>query len=170
MTKGTKTGGRIKGSKNKRTLEVERQAELAAERDRLLTEAGLSATSQQVALAKAAGKKLMKDIAFEFAHLFAGLAAFYQPYPSWTRTPDGKLVNGNPNYDEAKFVQYAVLAKDTALGAASFESPKLSAIRVSLPAADLPGQTIDGTVASDPAQRTEQASRAYLRLVKGNGK
>ena len=41
-----------------------------------------------------------------------------------------RTVNDNPNYNEALFEKYAVLAKDTALGAAGYESPKLSAVMV----------------------------------------
>jgi hypothetical protein len=94
-------------------------------------------------LVKQAGVKktlLMKDIAFEFAHVFRSMAAFRQPWPTWhPRIEDGKPVmrngrpvmdNDNPNCDMAEFKEYAKLAVDTALGAASYESPRLSAMMV----------------------------------------
>lgn len=71
--------------------------------------------------------KLMKDIAFDFARLFARLAAHYQPWPSWVDGPNGKPVNANPDFDEDKFKEYAVLAKDTAIAAAAYQSPRLAA-------------------------------------------
>jgi hypothetical protein len=140
MAIGKKTGGKRKGSKNKATLEREAKAraELAAAisaeskaaADRLVA-TGMVTPQAAQEIVDRTPQKLMKDIAFDFARLFAGLAAFYQPYPNWTRDPtSGKLVNGNPNYDAALFKEYAVLAKDTALGAASYESPKLSAVMV----------------------------------------
>jgi len=123
--------GRPRGSKNKATLEKERQAQLAVERERILEEVRVQDAISEVREAKANGRKLMKEIAFDFAHMFAGLAAFYQPYPKWITDPaTGKAVNANPNFNEAKFKEYAVLARDTALGAASYESPKLSAMMV----------------------------------------
>jgi len=122
--------GRKPGSKNKAT--IEREAQVAADRKRIEEIERLRATgaSEVVAAAQTAGVKLMKDIAFDFAQLFAGLAAFYQPYPSWGRDALGKPVNANPNYDEAKFEKYATLATHVALGAAPYQSPRLSAVMV----------------------------------------
>ncbi len=140
--KGTRPSGRRKGSKNKAVIERERAAHLAAERlaefDRLKAEGAKA----EIAAAKTSGIKLMKEIAFDFARLFAGIAAIAQPYQGWHPMigPDGKPVldargrpvmeNDNPHYDEARFKEYGKLAVETALGAASYESPKLSAVMV----------------------------------------
>lgn len=132
-TKETARGGRKKGSRNKTTIERERAAAVATEREKLLKEVRAGEAKDEVIQAVAAGKKMMKEIAFDFAQLFAGIAAFHQPYPSWhPATIDGKavMVNDNPNFNEAKFKEYAKLAVDTALGAAGYESPKLSAVMV----------------------------------------
>lgn len=123
-------GGRTKGTKNKATIEREREAQLATEREKLLQEARAAGVKAEVVQAAASGRKLMKEIAFDFAQMFAGLAAFYQPYPAWHAGPDGKPENDNPNFNEQKFKEYATLAKDTALGAAAYESPRLSAVMV----------------------------------------
>ena len=61
--------------------------------------------------AKLQGKKLMKQIAFDFAELFAGLAAYYQPVPA----ADGTMT-GNPRFNEEKFKEYAVLGYGTRCG------------------------------------------------------
>lgn len=139
---GPKTGGRKPGVKNRLTVEREAKARLDQERLREVDRLRAEGAKAEVAAAQTAGVKLMKEIAFDFARLFAGLAAFYQPYPQWSPQRDsagnpviGKngrpvMINANPNFDEAKFREYAVLAKDTALGAASYESPKLSAVMV----------------------------------------
>ncbi len=125
--KGERRGGRQKGTPNKATQERERQAQLEIEKADLIEKA--RGAKSEVLDAQLAGKKLMKEIAYDFAQLFAGLAAFHQPYPGW-HFEAGKLVNDNPNFDESRFKEYAKLACDTALGAASYESPKLSAVMV----------------------------------------
>jgi hypothetical protein len=70
-------------------------------------------------------------IIFDLAEQFAGLAAYYQPVPA----ADGTLT-GNPRFNEEKFKEYAVLARDTALGAAAYQSPKLAAVAVGVDAND----------------------------------
>ncbi len=141
MAKRPKTpgSGKKRGSKNKTTLEREAlaRAQMAAEieadkraaADRLAA-AGVASPEAAREIVERTPEKLMKEIAFDFARLFAGMAAFYQPYPQWSPGPDGRMRNANPNFDEAKFREYAVLAKDTALGAAAYQSPKLSAVMV----------------------------------------
>ncbi len=126
--KGERRGGRQKGTPNKATQERERQAQLEIQKAELIEKA--RGAKSEVLDAQLAGKKLMKEIAFDFAQLFAGIAAFHQPYPGWHQDASGKWVNDNPNYDEDRFRDYAKLACDTALGAASYESPKLSAVMV----------------------------------------
>jgi hypothetical protein len=123
--KGVRPAGRAKGTKNKATIEREKQAALAAERERMMEIAKLQGTPQAVVDAALAGKKMMKEIAFDFAYIFAGLASQYQPL---TRGPDGISSVRNPNFNEAKFVEYAKLAANIALQAAPFESPKLAAV------------------------------------------
>jgi hypothetical protein len=137
---GQRFGGRAKGTKNKRTLERERLAALGIERAHILEEARAAGASIEVAEAKATGRKLMKDIAFEFAAMFAGIAAYHQPILQQAKNRDGSLAfdkngrpvmeMGNPNYDEAKFLKYGQLATQVALGAAAYESPKLAAVLV----------------------------------------
>lgn len=117
MAKGSKTGGRTAGTPNKATVERALVAQ------------------QQVAEAKAAGRKLGKEIVEDFAHVFASMAAFYQPQPG-VRDAAGKMqMNGNPNANEGKFVEYAKMAVTAGAELANYQSPKLRAILV---AADKP--------------------------------
>jgi hypothetical protein len=123
--------GRKPGVPNRATLEREAEARLGMERERLLLEAKAAEGERAIKEAAAQGRKLMKHIGFDLAHLFAGLAAFYQPYPQWRQDPaSGKAVNANPNFDERKFREYAKLAAETARDFAGYESPKLSAVLV----------------------------------------
>jgi hypothetical protein len=153
--KGTRPAGRRKGSKNKATLEREARAaaDLAkvAELERLA--AGAKDDVQRAAIT---GQRLMKDIAFDFASLFAGLAAYYQPWPDWVRDENGALRNANPNFNEAKFKEYGVLAKDTAIAAAAYQSPRYSAMVVG--ASVVTKVVIEGGMADDftaPAPKGE---------------
>ncbi len=120
---GERRGGRKKGTPNKATIERERAAALELEHQALLKQAEAEAgtAKQDLLVAMAQGRKLMKEIAFDFAHLFAGMAAFYQPTPPGAAQP-------NPNENEPKFNEYARLAVQTAIAAAPFESPKLAAV------------------------------------------
>ena len=159
MAKRPKTpgSGRKKGSKNKAVLEREavaraaleetRRAEAAeaarerADKTARLMTAGVKAADSAAEIVEA-NPKLMKDIAFDFARLWAGMAAFHQPYPTWHPAVDGEgkpildkrgrpiMENDNPNFDEAKFLKYGELATQTALGAAKYQSPSLSAVMV----------------------------------------
>jgi hypothetical protein len=101
---GERRGGRLKGSKNKATIEREIIAE------------------QTLARARMEGKKLGKEILEEFMIVFAGRAAHYQPRP-----PE---LPPNPNADEAKFLAYARLATDCAKSLAPYQSPTFRAIAV----------------------------------------
>lgn len=120
---GERRGGRKPGSKNKKTLEKERVRALAQERELLLMEARAEQAGTEVQVAQAKGKRLMKEVMFEFAHLFAGMAAYYQPTP-----PDSPRINAHAN--EAKFLEYAKLATQVARDAAPYESPRLAAMMV----------------------------------------
>jgi hypothetical protein len=128
IEKGQRCGGRKIGSRNKATIERERTAILALERAKALEEAKAAGVVQELEEAKASGRKLMKEIGFDFAHVFAGLAEFYRPFPQWTVIR--RAVNTNPNYNEAKFKEYAVPATQMARDFAGYESPKLSAVMV----------------------------------------
>jgi hypothetical protein len=162
--KGERRGGRQRGALNKATIERLRQGQIAQEKAELLAQA--NAAKSEVLEAVASGKKLMKEIAFDFAQLFAGLAAFHQPYPTWhegidPRTGERRMLNDNPNFDEARFKEYAKLACDTALGAASYESPKLSAVMVGAAVVNhiqvtggIPDEQDGGLIAAEPGART----------------
>jgi len=140
--KGVRYGGKQKGSKNKATIERERQAQLAAERAALQAEAEAKAGTAvgEMVAAQASGRKLMKEIGFELTQLAAGLMAYYQPWPQWeqARDAEGRLIvdglgrprlrNANPNYDESKFDKYLTMAMGGARDFAAYESPKLAAV------------------------------------------
>jgi hypothetical protein len=128
--RGVKSGGRVKGTPNRVTLEARERARVDQERIAEL-ERQAAGAKDEITRTQLAGKKLMKDIAFDFAAVFAGLAAFYQPVAPLRYDPIQKrVISANPNYDEAKFNQYATLAKDTAIAAAKYQSPSYSAVMV----------------------------------------
>jgi hypothetical protein len=68
------------------------------------------------------GKKLAKDVLEDFMHLFAGMAAVYQP------TAPGQPPN--PHANEAAFKDAAERAIDCADKLAPYQSPKLKTIQV----------------------------------------
>ncbi len=70
------------------------------------------------------GAKLGREVMEEFMHLFAGMAAAYQPLPPGMTATDGRKP------DEVKFLTYAKLAVDVAKDVAEYQSPKLSRIMV----------------------------------------
>lgn len=129
------------GNKNKKTREREREIALAKERQEALLKAeAMSEVDAAIARAAAQGRKLMKDLGMDFTMKFAGLAAYFQPFPEWKVLTDQKgavqydkrgkaiLINVNPNYDEHKFEKYAKLAMDGARDFAVYESPKFAAV------------------------------------------
>lgn len=81
----------------------------------------LAIAERAVADAKASGKKLAKEVLEDFMHLFAGMAAYYQPTPS-------EAPQQNRNGNETKFRDYAVLACSTAADLAKYQSPTFKAI------------------------------------------
>lgn len=105
MARGRKTGGRRRGTPNKATLE---KALVAA---------------RSIADAKAAGKKLAKEVLEDFMLLFAGMAAHFQPV-SPSRAP-------NLYADEEKFLRYSQAAIDCASKLAPYQSPTFKSVAVS---------------------------------------
>ena len=74
--------------------------------------------------ARKRGQKLAREVLDDLMHTFLGMAAKHQPV-----SPGMPLQPGQePN--ETKFVQYAVLARDTAKELAPFQSPKFKSIEV----------------------------------------
>lgn len=147
--------GRTPGAKNKATIERE---ELPLKEMRAAeAEAALRAN----AALPGRPKKLAKEVLDEFMHLFAGMAAFYQP------TPPGVAV-ANRNASETKFVQYARLAVACAESLADFQSARFKAIMVTAAPADnaRPGDDAKVVNMLDQADQST-ASGAYLRMIKG---
>lgn len=107
--KGQRFGGRQKGARNKVTIARALRAE------------------QEIAEAKASGRKMATQVLDEFMHLFAGMAAAYQPLPPGTEIPAGRAP------DEAQFEKYAKLAVDCARILAPFQSPTFKAIVIAPP-------------------------------------
>lgn len=112
---GERRGGRQKGTRNRTTLEREREAQQEADRIKALEDA-----AGGVEGAKTGTRKLGKQILDEFANVLAGAAAYYQP------RADGS----NTNADETKFFRYSELAIYAAEKVAQYQSPKLSAVLV----------------------------------------
>ncbi len=145
IKKGMRPGGRKAGTPNKRTLEAVEKARIEVEN------------------ARGANKRLAKEVLEDFMHLFASMAATYQPLQPGME-PDEKR-----SPDEEKFQIYAKLAVDTAKSLADFQSPKFRAIMVTAPAGgDDIGKPLvskDGNVLTidDPIA----AARVYARIMKG---
>ncbi len=109
---GERRGGRHKGVPNRATIEKAKVAELA------------------LAEAKAQGRKLAKDVLEDFMHLFAGMAAHYQPIPEGQAVPPGRAPH------EGKFGEYSRLAVDCAHKLAPYQSPTFRAIVIAPPPED----------------------------------
>lgn len=99
------------GSKNKTTLERE---ELARRE--------LEAQAAVAVQARVPAKKLGKEILDDFANLFAGMAAMYQPWPA--------SMGKNPHEDLKKFDFYSDKAIQAASALAPYQSPRLSAVAI----------------------------------------
>lgn len=108
-----RSGGRPKGARNKATIERELIAAQIAEK--------------RIDEAVNSGRKLGKDVLDEFMHLFAGMAATYQPMPPGVAVPQGRKP------DEAQFEKYARLAVHCATKLAPYQSPTFQAIMVAPP-------------------------------------
>jgi len=106
---GEQRGGRPPGIPNKATLQRVARAE------------------QEMLDAKAAGRKLAKDVLDDFMQLFAGMAAHYQP------RPNRQGIEPNPNQSEPLFEKYAKLAVEAAKHLAPYQSPTFRAIMIAPP-------------------------------------
>jgi hypothetical protein len=95
-------------------------------------------------IAEAAGKpgrKLGRELVEEFAVMFAGLAAMFQP----TSAMGGPLTATDveawaKSYREPLFEKYAKLAARCANDFADFQSPRMSRVQVAAPAPEARGQ------------------------------
>jgi len=149
---GARPGAGRKRGLSKKTIERLEQKRIAEEASRAVTE---------LEKARAAKKKLGKEVIEEFMFLFAGMAAFYQP------PPPGQT---NTNENEEKFKTYAVLAVDAASELAKYQSPTFKAIAISAPLPLPPPdpKTIEGKVIrlDDPVA----LGIAYRRMVTASAK
>lgn len=139
--KGVRLAGKRKGIPNRTTFERAEIARVEIER------------------AKGRNIKLGKDILEEFMLLFADIARQHQPFPAGAEIPKGHKV------DEAKFLTYAVLARDTARDLANYQSPKFKAIMVSVSPDKTPEESISGAnvvTIDDPVA----LARVYQRRIK----
>ena len=117
--KGKKTGGRVKGVPNKASIER------AAIAERILAEAGPKA-----------GRKLGREMVEDFAIMFSGLAAAFQPVgtgPGGTMTA-ADMAAWAKSYREPLFEKYAKLAAKCANDFADFQSPRMGTVQVAAPA------------------------------------
>lgn len=122
---GERRGGRAKGTSNKATIEK------AALAERILQEAGPKP-----------GRKLGRELLEDFAVMFAGLAAQFQPTPI---VPGGPMTPSDveawaKSYKEPLFEKYAKLAAKCANDFADFQSPRMGTVQVPAPAPESRGQ------------------------------
>jgi hypothetical protein len=116
--------GRKPGGRNRATIE---RAALA---ERIVQEA-----------AGQPGQKLGKEMLQDFATMFGGLAAAFQPVgtgPNKTLT-EGDLKAWSESYKEPLFEKYAKLAVKCADAFADFQSPRLGRIQTAAPAPEARG-------------------------------
>lgn len=139
--KGLKTGGRQRGTPNKDTRELLKQA------------------GKQVTEAKKLGRKQAIEVLDDLMHTAMGMAVKYQP-----------PAPGAEPADPDKFMEWIQIAGTFAKSLADFQSPKFRAIMVSAPTRELgTTPTIDqqGNVLDldDP----KQLARAYAAMVRRVG-
>lgn len=149
VKKGQRFGGRSKGTPNKRTTEMVERARIEAEN-----------AARGHARGRAEGlKKLGKEVLEDFMHLFAGMAATYQPLP-----PGVVAASPGREPNEDKFLIYAKLTVDTARSVADFQSPKFKAIMVTAAPPENPPKHVDGNVI--PIDDPVALARIYQRRIK----
>jgi hypothetical protein len=120
MAVGRKTGGRVKGALNRKTIERHNAESLEVMRLAGIDTVANAGKPKAVAEAVTTGKRPAKEILRTFMELFAGRAAFHQPWP---------LTKGkNPYENIPEFYRNAELAVAAAKDLAPFESPKYSAV------------------------------------------
>ena len=145
--RGYKTGGKVKGSRNKATIE---KAVLAEQ-----------AIAQAIGDAKTGKKRLAIEVLYEMMMAAAGAATVHQPV-----TPE-MIARGVPAKPEAtweNFREWVHLASWCAAHLAKYETPMLRAIMVSMPgqAVEKSGPIIDNVIRlKDP----NAASRVYAQIV-----
>ena len=103
---GERRGGRLKGTRNRATIEKARIAELEIDK------------------AKETGRKLAKEYLQDFLPVLAGMAATYQPLPPGMIAPNGRQP------DDAKFEKWLNYVIDVAAKLAPYESPTFRAVVV----------------------------------------
>jgi hypothetical protein len=121
---GNRGGGRKPGQQNRATIE---RAALA---ERIISEAEGKP-----------GRKLGREMLEDFATMFGGLAAAFQPTgtgPGGAMTP-GDLEQWAKSYKEPLFEKYAKLAAKCANDFADFQSPRLGRIQTAAPAPEARG-------------------------------
>lgn len=164
---GERRGGRRAGTPNKDSV-LRKRGEAAARAAAQI--AGADPKTADLVAASPAAKLLSgKEILTRFSNLYAGLAAFYQPYPQWTRDErTQKLVNANPNYDEERFLIYSKLACQAGDRVADFTDPRYRAIAVAMTPGEGQAKDVAPTAEpTDPKERERWAAASYLKLVKG---
>jgi len=126
---GERRGGKQKGTKNRATIE---RAALA---ERIMAEAEGKP-----------GRKLGRELLEDFAVMFAGLAANFQPTHVDPRTPAGMPLTLQDveawakSYKEPLFEKYAKLAAKCANDFADFQSPRMGTVQVAAPPPENRGQ------------------------------
>lgn len=140
--------GRRHGDQNVKTIEREKEADRVLTETRLREEAEAEQAKKQYGEAAAAGRKLAKSMLDDFMHIFASMAAKYQP------------VLGNRNRNEKKFKEWAMLAVDAASELAPYQSATFKSVAVVIPPVPDPNR--------DGATRLLTAEEAY-RLMKNGG-
>ena len=157
-----KGAGRPKGKPNRATIE---RAKLA---ERILEQA-----------AGKSGRKLGREILEDFAIMFGGLAAAFQPQPSVPGAPMGEqdMERWAKSYKEPLFEKYAKLAAKCANDFADFESPRLGRIQVAAPPPDSRGPLkkkfsvgiFDGSGRKAPQHIDVKANSSVIKSNGANG-
>jgi len=140
--------GRPKGARSLATIERERVAAEIAQRT--------------VMDAKPTGKRLAKEVLYEFMMTFANMASFYQPTTQANLTAGGLIEN--PHTDEPMFLKYANLTVDTAAKLAPYESPTFKSVPVPGSAFMPEMKTIDQDGVID-LNDANAVARVYRRMM-----
>lgn len=125
--KGTRPGGRRKGTPNR--ARVAREKKAIEDLERLKAQEEAAKVSIAAEIEKATGKPPVsgKDVLIQLVSVYMGLTALYQPWAQWS-VANGVKTNSNPNYDEAMFRHYSAMAKETAAVLTPFQHPRYSAM------------------------------------------